>query len=201
MNVLLDDVAVDAFAGESLADAVAAGRAEAERRGRVLVEVQVDGEAVSESVLADPSGVSAAGSEIRLHSVDPVALVRDSLGEASDALGGSMAAHTSVAHQLQQDDLAAAMNGLGEVMHAWGALQRTITHGSGLLGRDLDELAGPEAGLTAQIDGLIDRLRALKGAIESQDWSEVADVLEYDLAPQVEPWRATLRTMADRLAS
>src|SRR5690606_18276393 len=75
MKVFLDgeELAVD---GGGLGTALAAGTTASEERGRIIVEVWVDGDPAPEADLSDPPDRSPYASEIRLVSAEPKALVR-----------------------------------------------------------------------------------------------------------------------------
>ncbi|MBY0307177.1 MAG: hypothetical protein K2Q09_00400, partial [Phycisphaerales bacterium] len=77
MRAYLDDTALDTSC-HSIAEAIGAARTAARSRGRVVVDVLVDGERLDEEALDAPSTAPAGDIELKCLSADPRKLVAES---------------------------------------------------------------------------------------------------------------------------
>lgn len=196
MRVLLDDQAVS-LEVPTFAAAMDAGRREAERRGRVLVEVQVDGRPAPEAWLNAPESEDCRAAEVRLVSADPVSLVQVTLQEVADALEASRSSQKRAAELIQEDRLDEAMEPLSQAVSAWASVHQGVSNGAALLGLDtaaLTAVTGEPIG--AMIEDLAAQLRSLKLAIAGEDWTTVADVLGYDMDDRCISWARAIRSLA-----
>lgn len=196
MHVLLDDKTVPVEEA-TFAAAMDAGRREAERRGRVLVEVRVDGQPAPENWLDAPEAEQCRPSEVRFVSADPVSLVRVTLLEVADALEKSRSVQQRAAELIQEGRLDLAMNPLAEAVGAWSNVQQAVSNGAALLGLDPPALeAATGRPLGTMIEDLADHLRRLKAAIQGEDWTTVADILGYDMDDRCVSWGEAIRGLA-----
>lgn len=201
MHVFLDDRAIGGEAA-SLAEALRAGVAAAERVGRMIVEVQADGERVSDEVLGDPARHPASIGEIRLLSADPVAMVADALKEAGLLLVEAKGRQGDAATAFVTGDLGAGTEHLKAVVGAWQSVQDAVSKSAAVLGIDLGTLEfqggdGEMHPARDEIAGLAALLNDLLGAVSRQDWSASADVLDYDLAGAADLWGAMIRRLGE----
>jgi hypothetical protein len=173
----------------TLGAGIEAARQRATDRGRVVVEVKLDGRALTDEELqqglAGEGGVS--GARLDCTTVAPAELVATSFAQASGALDEARALQADAAGALRAGDINTALANLGEVVGVWEAVKQTLDDGPGLLGRPLGELL---PGASAQEEGvrLAAALTALKTTLADQDWSTLADVLEVELDQQAERW-------------
>lgn len=196
MRLYLDNEQIES-AGQTLGEALRAGVAVAERRGRIVVEVQADGAAVPEGHLASPPGVAPYAEEIRLVSAEPRALVRTTLLEAADALDRCRAEQTRVAELLQVGKTVEAMDALSGIVGTWEAVRQAVQHGCTLLAVTPERAMAAEGAGGNPLSTLATLLGAAKRAIAVEDWTSLADVLAYDLADEAARWRTGLVSLAD----
>lgn len=187
----------------TFAAALQAGADEAARAGRVIVEAQLDGAAVAEEYLEQPPD-RALGSELRLISVEPRALVRVTLMDAADALDTARAEQTRSAELIQSGKIEEALAPLSSAIQTWQAVRDAVEKSAALLRMPLDTISMP--GGASGTDTLVELIGALAGKLEevkrslaSQDWSGLADVLAYDLSEQAQRWRQVMVSLADSL--
>jgi len=192
MKAFLDQKQID-VQRPTLAAALAAGAAEAERQGRIVVEVRADGRSVTGDELESPSDTEGAA-EISMVTAEPRALVSVTLGDAAEALDQARPTHSRAAELVQQGQLADAIGAMETVLGAWGAARAALDQGSLVLGQDLAD--GIE-GAKQEIDGLASQLAELQRALADQDWSSVADVLAYELEPRAGAWSGLLRAASE----
>jgi hypothetical protein len=190
MRVLLDDMPCDVKA-TTVGEALDAAAAVAEQRGRLIVDVAVDGTPWTESDLASPDR-SAAGAEIiRFTSAAPRELVRHTFADAADALINADELQRETAQLLQADQRVVSLDKLNEAISIWLQVQEAIVKGSQLVGLKLDEVALPRP-IGESISILNQRLEAVHGALAQEDVIALADTLLYEFPEVVEEWRCIL---------
>lgn len=194
MRVLLDDreLAVDR---PSLAGALEAGLAQAEADGRVLIEAKLDGVAIPDDQLANPTDAPLDGDELRLVSANPHALVRTSLFDARDALDDALERQTRAADLILTGQSSDALGALAEALEIWQAVRDVVAHGSELI----EQTLGSGASFEDDVRRLSELLTAIKHCLNAQDWAALADLLAYDLGDQGENWKLLLEEMAGQV--
>lgn len=205
MRVYLDEKPL-AVPGDSLATAIRAAGDEAERAGRVVIEVKLDGRLLDDAALdAAPTVNVATASEVRFTSTDPGALAHSSLMDAADLLEGVRPEQRAAAAAMAAGDFETAMAGLGRSIEVWDTVRRVVDGTAALLRWNLAEVMVPDAtpgGAPVAAAALIDRLAALldrvRAALSGQDWSALGDALEFDLDGEAETWGQALRGLARR---
>jgi hypothetical protein len=204
MRVFLDG---DSLLAETpgLAAALREGIASAERKGRIVVEASLDGHALTDEQLENPTDDPAAGGEVRLLSAEPKSLVRITLLDAADALEDAKARQTRCAGLLQEGDIEGAMQTLAEAISVWQAVRDVVSRSADLLRLPLDQIAAGTDGdprpVAEHIASLTGNLEELKRSVNAEDWSALADVLGYDLDQQADRWGSLMRGLADHVKS
>lgn len=212
MNVILDGQPLEFSGAQTLAGAMRAAGEAAGARGRVIVEVYVDGEAAGDAVLERPPEVEVGG-EVRMVSVEPRALVRVTLMDAADALEAARKSQRASAELIQKGSVEEALKPLAEAIRTWQTVRDALEKSAGILGITIGELgprgamlpaatiggAGPSPGFDAMITDLAVRLSEIKRSLAGQDWSALADVLEYEMGEQTDRWKSALATAAEGL--
>ena len=84
MQILLDDIPCHVQA-QTVGEAIEGGAEVARDRGRLIVDVTVDGSHLSEADLASAQQQTRTAGIVRLVSADPVELVRQTLNDAHEA--------------------------------------------------------------------------------------------------------------------
>lgn len=196
MNVLLDDTPIDVEA-PTLAAAMSAGVELAQREGRAVIEVLIDGQAVRGDDLVDASTEPIPGSRVELFSADPLQLVSQSLRDASVALESSRQAHTEIAGRLQAGtDTAQALGDLSGTLSVWQGVQDVLARGYALLGRDPASLdlsgLGDGKDVTTLLGELGQQLRDVRRSLEDHDLAALADTIGYELEPLAGVWASVL---------
>lgn len=196
MNVLLDDSPIDVEA-PTLAAAMAAGVELAQGRGRAVIEVLVDGQAVRGDDLVDASTRPIPGARVELFTADPVELVSQSLRDASAALEASRAAHSEIAGRLQAGtDTAEALSDLSGTLSVWQGVQDVLARGYALLGMDPSGLDLSALGAGKDVGTLLtelgERLREVRRSLEDHDLAALADTIGYELEPLAGVWASVL---------
>ena len=200
MRVLLDDEPCDMTA-RSIGEAIEAAAALAESRGRVIVDVYVDGSRWTSDQLVAPRESDSLAAEVNIVSADPAALVEYTFSQATEALGDADRLQREAAELIQADDSRQAMNRLGEAITIWLSVQQAVSDGSQIIGLDLDPIVVDGVPVPQTIQRLHEQLQSLRGALAAADSISLSDTLLYELPAVVDEWRAMiehLRSLVNR---
>lgn len=190
MKVLLDDMPCEVNA-TTVGEALDAASAVAEQRGRLIVDVSVDGTRWTESDLSNSDRTDAAAGVVHFTSAAPRELVRQTFADAADALTDADDLQRETAQLLQADHRTVSLDKLNEAISIWLQVQEAIVKGSQLVGLDLDAVALPRP-IGESISALNQRLTSLHGALTRNDVIALADTLLYEFPEVVEEWRSIL---------
>ncbi len=204
MRLLLDnqEITIDR---PTLAAAIAAGVAQAESQGRIIVEAMLDGTQLDDESLGNPSDETLDSGEVRPVSAEPRSLVRVTLLDAADALDEASKSQSLCAEAIQTGQVKDALEQLSDALGIWDTVRDVVVKSAKLLDIELDRIKDPgaedEQGATINelTTVLSKHLQEVKRCLAVQDWAALADVLGYDLADQVEPWKRLLQMMADTI--
>lgn len=204
MQVFLDDRPIE-IERPTIAAALVAARDEAERAGRVIVEIKADGAPIDDALLDAPPDEPTGTGELRMVSAEPRSLVRVTLLEAADQLERLRAKQIGASELIQSGKTSEALGSLDEIVGTWGAVRQAVDTGATLLGFDLNalevETGGGRVPATGPIDALARALDELRRTLSESDWSSLGDVLAYDLNDQIDQWGALLRSFADAIGA
>ncbi len=193
MQVFLDDIAIEVDQ-PTLAAALRAGVQRAQGLGRLVVEVQGDGRVLGQEALVSPSKERDEYGEVRIMTASPGLLVRSTLSDATEALVLVEADQAEAAGQIQRGELVEARKTLERAVQTWQAIMTALAHSAELLSLDLGKMTvgegGPSVGMC--INQLIEQLKAMVVALSREDWSTLADSLEFDMAEQARTWKGVL---------
>ncbi len=201
MRLLLDEqpcATNAATVGEAIADAAN----QAEAAGRTIIQVVVDGESWPQSRLTDPASIEIRADEVRLVSVPPALLVRETFASAAEAVDDADALQQKAAEKLQADDAAAALPMLQEAMTVWGAVREAVVGSIELLDLDLAAIDCGDDGPALQVvEQLAQRLRDLRDGLVGADPAAIADILLYDFPETAVAWRGLLSQLDDAVTA
>lgn len=198
MHIYLDDRLCEVTA-ESVGQAIAAAADLAERDGRMIVEVHVDGEHWSERELGSPDHANITADEVRLISADPVELVSRTFADATEALDAADHLQQEAAELIQADERRKAMDRLANALSIWMAVQQAVERGAQLMSVDLNEVRISEVTAQSTIEELAVHLRDMRTALEAEDPIQLSDTLMYELPEVVQQWRGLLRELQFRV--
>lgn len=202
MRVVVDGCECDIDLGSnSVAKVIAACAASAERDGRMIVDIVVDGASWTAEDIEASEREGASAQEVMLTTAEPQELVRSMFGEAADALTNACALQEQAAELLQADQKSDAMQSLNESLGIWVSVQQAVSQGTSLIGMSLDDLAVEGTPAEEVIQRLEQQLHALFRQLEADDTVGLADTLLYELPDVAEQWRGLLHEMQRRLAS
>jgi hypothetical protein len=201
MRVLLDNQPCDVQA-DSLDQAIAAAATLAESRGRMIVEVHVDGRTWSGSDFENRANQnsSASAREVRLTSAKPTELVRETFRDAAQALAEADALQQDAAQMLQAGKTSAAMEKVADALTIWSSVQQALVMGAQAAGMDLHALLAADDRRQA-LTSLNTHLKTIRTSLETSDPVGLADTLLYDLPDVVSHWRSLLHDLGQRVGA
>ncbi len=199
MQILIDDLPCDMDVS-TVGEAIEGAADFARDRGRLIVEVTVDGALWTQADLASAQRHAQAAEIVRFSSAEPIELVRHTFADAVDALTDADELQRQAAELLQSDKGTVAMDKLGEAISIWLGVQEAIVSGTQLLGLDLETVTVGGKPLPEAVRRLADRLNAVRSGLKESNAIELADTLLYEFPPIVEEWRRLLSELQERIA-
>ncbi|UCD73862.1 MAG: hypothetical protein JSV91_08685 [Phycisphaerales bacterium] len=197
MRVFLDQQLCEIEAG-TVGEAVVAGAAAAEKQGRMVVEVTVDGSRWTDEQIASAGNSPLAAEEVRLQTAVPARLVAQVLKDAGAVLAEAESLQREAAEFIESDQRKEAMERLNEALTIWVNVQQAVAMSAEIMSWNLDaEEAGPTSP-AAIIAGLNDQLRLIRNALEVEDPIGLSDSLRYDLPEVIGQWRQLLGDLVGR---
>jgi hypothetical protein len=198
MSVFVDDEPA-ALSGQTLDALLGAARQHLEGSGRVVVDVTVEGEALSGAQLEQPEQVSTDGKEVRFYTADPRQLAVDTLRQVKDQLSEAQPMHEQAAELLQQDQPSEGLQKVAQLVEVWLQTQQAVQHSATLLGMDLDALEVEGTPMSQLTDHLAEQLRGLKDMLNNGDTVALADALAYEWPETVQQWTGLVQALIDRI--
>lgn len=198
MSTFLDDETID-LPQTSLAAAVAAAQERLHTDGRLIVEVQLDGEKISPEQIEEQQANSIEGKELRFYSANPRELASEAIQQARLLLGEAGSAQQEAADLLQQDEPTDALQRISLAMGAWQQAQQAVLNGSLLVGVDLDDLTFEDQSVTLIVNELLEQFQQLKTLISSGDTVALADALAYEWSATTERWDRLMGHLAQTI--
>ncbi|MDY7108164.1 MAG: hypothetical protein SYC29_05960 [Planctomycetota bacterium] len=195
MRVLLDEQPCDIEAA-SISEAIRGAAALAQQRGRLIIEVTVDGERWDEAQLSSESLCAGTAGEVHCTTADRKALVLRTLSDASEVLAHADDLQREAAELIQTDQAAQAKERIAEAVNIWLTVLEAVARSAEALEMDLEAGLG-ESGepLPRIIERLKERLQTLRDAVQSDDPASISDTLLYELPTVVGEWRELLSDM------
>ena len=194
MRVLLDETPCEIDA-TYVGEAIAAAAELAEGRGRIIVDVQVDGQSWGDAQLSDLARDRTEADDVQLTTADPRALVSQTLGDASEVLAGADQLQREAAELIEANAIPEAMEKLREALGTWDSVVLAITMGGQMLNLDLEAVEVDGVPTHLVIAGLKDRLRMVRSALQSHDPIGLSDTLLYELPEIIQSWRDLLEQL------
>lgn len=198
MRVLIDEQLTDVRA-ETVGEAISKAVQRAEQEGRLIVDVNVDGESWSDEQLSSPEGSGTKADEVRLQSAEPTELVAGTFANAAEALLQAEDFQKDAAEKIQTGQTTEAMQQLKEAISIWMSVRQAIDQGSQLMDLNLDEIVVDDVPIKDSIEQLNEQLRLLRDALNDGDLVGVSDTLLYEQPETVRRWRSILTDLQQRV--
>jgi len=198
MPVKIDDQPVSLEAG-SLRALLAAARDHLAPAGRMVVQVQVDGQPVVEEALDSDQPADFAGKEVQMFSATPAELAVGALEQSREQIAEARQQQEDAAELLQKDEPAKALDLVGGSIAGWIQAQQAVTSVAQLLGLDLTAIKVDDQDVASRTQELLTRLVELKELLEANDHVALADALAYEWPETTDRWDAALGAMVKHI--
>lgn len=200
MRIVLDDRETGMLAN-TIGEAVATAATLAERNGRQVVDVYVDGEEWTETELSSPDRLRATAEEVRVTSVRPAELVRETFVHAASALLEAEQMQRSAAKLMRADQSKDGLDVLMQALNVWVNIHKATVQGIQFAKIDPRTLSTPDGTFEEAAADLNGRLVALRDAMKAGDTVAVCDCLLYDFPATTKRWASMLAELARRADS
>ncbi len=202
MQLWIDNTQLDA--SDSLEAAFEIARKHAEDAGRLIIDIQADGQPIADALLEEPPSDSAGINELRLTTTDFNAFLIETISTAKEALEGTRQEQNEAADQIRTGEFEPAVESLKSVLEGWHAVRDVVGQSAALAGFEIDELRVTDAKGTEHtgnecVAQLPVALGEIRNCLGKQDWSSLGDALEYDLDDQATLWDGLLDAMIARI--
>ena len=179
-------------------------RKHAEETGRLIVDIQADGQPIDDDLLDTPPSDTAGISELRLITTDFVSFLTETMHSAKEALELTRSDQISAADQIRTGELEPAVESLKAVLEGWHAVREVVEQAATLAEINVDALSITDgAGTTTNgqqtIDALSKALAEVRNTLSKKDWASLGDAIEYDLDDQINAWNALLNAMIEHI--
>jgi hypothetical protein len=198
MQLWIDNTQLDT--DDNLEAAFEIARKHAEDAGRLIIDIQADGQPIDDALIDTPPTDAAGINELRLTTTDYSAFLIETIESAKDALQLTGEDQTAAADGLRTGELAPAIESLKAVLEGWHAVRDVVGQAGALAEINIDTLAITDAkGKTITgdqcIDALSKTLAEVRDCLGRSDWSSLGDAIEYDLEEHIIAWNALLDAM------
>lgn len=194
MPILIDDQ-VSPLAGATLGEIIDAASRQVEARGRVVVEVHLNGESLIGDEIEKKRASNIGGGEVRLITANPRELAAETLGQVLTLLNDARDAQAQAAELFQQDNAPEAIRQIGRAVEVWQQTQQAVLFSSMLVGLKLDDQKFDNEPLTAMTDGLLRQITELRDMLAANDTVALADSLGFEWPEMTDRWQRMIHEM------
>ena len=196
MSIYLDDEPVE-LPGPDLGAVLGQAQERLADLGRMIIEVQRDGQTLSPAELDAAEDAPVADSEWRLLTADPRELAVTTLQQVMQRLDDARQAQLAAAELLQQDQPAEAMKRVGEAVEAWQQTQQAVLYSATLVGIELDGRSVGDQPVDETIKLLLDQLKRVRDLLVAGDTVGLADALAYEWPETIDRWQTLVGQMIE----
>lgn len=184
MRILLDE-AETGLTASCVGDAVRRAAALAGEKGRMIVEIEVDGVTWTEEDLATPEAGARPAAELRLQTAHPAELIGETFTRSREALAMIGEMQREAAKFLQSGESKKGYDHLLEALAVWAAIQTGLTKGLALGVLSVESVEARGVDVTGSMRVLEDALRGVKQSLVNQDETALCDCLLYEFPPVI----------------
>lgn len=168
--------------------------------GRMIVAIECDGKSLSteqvEESMTEPADTYW---QVNFQTTRPEHLAGEALEVTNGLLDQIDTLTASTAELLSQSQIKEAMEHMGRLCILWNQAYQGVYNTLKLLNVDPAGIELATGTASGTMDRLLDQLREVKSCLENQDYTQLADILSYELAPLVNDWRGIAKALVDGL--
>jgi hypothetical protein len=199
MQVFVDDIPMtDVEAGnKTVGELIDTLREHLQTDDRLVVQIECDGQTVSEDSLNSTLGRSARDFQRLDFQTQPtVDLARSALETIADILAQTDEGRAQTVEHLTTGNTPDAMKALGPCIKAWQRGFEGLIQVAALRNVSLDEPCVDGRTILAHIQEWSEQLKQIKGALEDQDFVLLTDILQYEFESTTDRWRQIIHAIA-----
>ena len=198
MQLWIDNTQLDT--ADNLEAAFEIARKHAEESGRLIIDIQADGQPIDDALIDQPPTDAAGINELRLTTTDFSAFLIETLASAKDALESTREDQAAAGDQIRTGEIDPAIESLKAVLEGWHAVRDVVGQSAALANINVDALEITDAKGTVTtgaecIEALSKALAEVRNCLGKSDWASLGDAIEYDLDDQINTWNALLNAM------
>ena len=188
MAIYLDDQPVE-LNGTDLNTVLMAAQDQLEPKGRIVVEVQIDGEMVASHDLDTYQDIQVSDTELRLYSANPKSLAITTLQQVREMLEDARQAQAQAADLFQQDKQDEAMQQVVVTVDVWQQAQQVVLRSIQLLKINVESKSVDGQSVAHITNALIGQISSLRDLLVNNDTVGLADALAYEWPENVDRWQ------------
>ena len=200
MRILLDNEPCPLTA-DNLGEVLHAANDIAQGQGRLVVEVLVDGIALSDTQLLEEERLQASATEIHLRTCTAMDILCETFQNASMAVLESEQVQEQAAKLIQAGNHLEGMKTLSMALATWIEVHDAVVKGLTLAGEDPETLQINEIRFSDASTGLQQQLTQLREGITNSDASMICDSLLYEFPAICTDWAGLLQGLSERYDS
>jgi len=187
MTIYLDDQPLQ-LKGRDLKSLLVAASDHLSDAGRIVVEVQVDGQPLVEEALDQQYTEELGDAEVRLYSADPSELAVMTLEQVKEKLNDARQAQAQAADFFQEDKLDLALKQVVGVIEVWQQTQQAVLQSVQLLGMSLDNMEVEGRSVPDMTDALLNQVSGLRDLLSAGDTVGLADAMAFEWPQTANDW-------------
>ena len=187
MKVIIDDQPVE-LPGSNLSEIIGAARQHLESDGRIVVEVERNGDILQGDALAAALTQPVEDQTIHLISARPADLAVMVLEQVKAQLDEISEWQQHAVTGFQEDQPKEAFELIGQCVQGWLAIHEAVSNITDLVALDLAGIHTDSGSAVEYIQKLAEQLKTLKQLLTDQDVITLADVLAYEWPETIDNW-------------
>ncbi len=167
---------------------------------RMIVRVECDGEGLTgdriDAVLPQQADIY---SKIDFQTAEPTELASEALHSTRQLLGEIEKTCDGVAELLSQSQVKKAMELMGKLFGYWNDAYHGIFNTMSLMGIDPESVEMSTGNAATTMNQVLEQLQDVKGSLENQDYTQLADLLAYELKPVAKEWLELVNSLLEKV--
>lgn len=193
MNIWIDEHQItDA---PDLDTALEQARVHAESQGRLIIDILVDGEPATDAFFDEDSASLPAINELRFTTANTTDMVNETLQTTIESIELLKADQAAGVQQLREGNLADSMESMRAIMEGWQAIRDIVDQIAQITNIDIFTLQAGEKTGGELVESLSKALSEVRETLNTEDWSSLGDIIEYDLTELADQWSTLLEAM------
>ena len=193
MNIWIDDHQItDA---PDLDTALERARVHAESKGRLIIDILVDGEPATDALFDEDASTLPAINELRFTTANTNEMVHETLQTTIESIELLKADQAAGVQQLREGHITDSMESMRAIMEGWQAIRDIVDQIAQITNIDIFTLQEGDQTGAQLVESLSKALAEVRETLNTEDWSSLGDIIEYDLTELADQWSTLLLAM------